>query len=505
MRMKHKKAPIGALPCTLFSPHNIIKARLNFRVSAFVVAKVSFKGRNLLKLDKELLIKQHNKDIAFTINNSLSKATIDRLAKQARFQQRNRKVPASCFVNTLLFSEYNQSHTSLPDLTADLNQVHGIDISKEAMHKKFTVEAVSFLKSLLTTMLSEQLKLRTPTSLSQHFPCIKIKDSTKFSLPSSYNNEYRGYGNFSKKNGLMSLQYEYDLISGNWLSIELTKGLRNDQQDSKETIDTITADDLYIRDLGYITPTYLSAIVEKKAFFLNRLPAPAGVYSAQMKPLDWKKIDSQLKKANAATLELDVLLYERNQIPCRLIIERVSDKEYHRRIEKAKTIAKSKEIGISALHKTKLKYNAFVTNVDNNVLPIGAIRKTYYLRWQIELIFKTWKSFFEINKMKKVKKERMECQLLAKLLWILINWRLFKTCNTHVRKIDAEKGVSVLIFFKRCLKFSATLRLVFLKKLPVVKWLRDIYLPLIANSLCDAPRNKETHYQSLRVNYKALS
>jgi hypothetical protein len=470
-----------------------------------VVAKVSLKGRNLLKIDKELLINQHKKDIAFTINNSFSEAAIDRLAKQTRFQQRNRKVPASCFVNTLLFSECNQVHTSLPDLTSDLNQVYNIDISKEAMHKKFTSDAVNFLKELLNTMLSEQVKLNTTTDFPQHFPCIKIKDSTKFSLPSSYNNEYAGYGNFSKKNGLMSLQYEYDLISGSWLSIELTKGLRNDQQDSKETIGTITANDLYIRDLGYITPTYLSAIVAKKAFFLNRLPAMAGIYNAQMKPLDWKKIDATLKKAKTDSMELDVLLYEKNQIPCRLIIERVSDKEYLRRIEKAKTIAKSKRIGISALHKTKLRYNAFVTNVDSLTLPIGTIRKTYYLRWQIELIFKTWKSFFEINKVKRVKKERMECQLLAKLLWILINWRLFKTCNNHVRKLDPEKGVSLLIFFKRCLKFATTLRLVFLKRLPVTKWLRDIYLPLIANSLCAAPRNKETHYQSLRINNKALS
>jgi hypothetical protein len=213
------------------------------------------------------LIKQHVKDIAFTINNSFSESLINRLAKETKFQKRNRKVPAACFINTLLFSECNQVHTSLPDLTADLNQVYNIDISKEAMHKKFTSEAVDFLKALLNNMLSEQLKLNKGNECPRHFSSIKIKDSTKFSLPSSYNDEYAGYGNFSKKNGLMSLRYEYDLVNGDWLSVELTKGLRNDQQDSKETIEAITANDLYIRDLGYVTPTYLSALVEKKHFF----------------------------------------------------------------------------------------------------------------------------------------------------------------------------------------------------------------------------------------------
>lgn len=464
-----------------------------------MVAKVSLKGRNLLKIDKELLIRQHTKELVFTINNSLSDTTIDKIAKQAKFQKRNRKVPASCFVNTLLFSEYNQAHTSLPDLTSDLNQVYGIDISKEAMHKKFKPEAVVFFKALLNAVLTKQLKSNTVTEFTRHFSSIKIKDSTKFSLPSSYNNDYAGYGNFSKKNGMLALQYEYDLISGNWLSIHLTKGLRNDQQDSKETIDSITPNDLHIRDLGYITSTYLSAIVEKKAFFLNRLPAMAGVYTTSMKPLDWKKINSSLERANTNAMELEILLYEKHQIPCRLVIERVSDLEYSRRLEKAKAIAKSKGIGVSVLHKIRLRYNVFVTNADRSILPLTIIKKTYYLRWQIELIFKTWKSFFDINKVKKVKKERLECQLLARLLWILINWQLFKTCNAHVRKIDGEKGVSVLIFFKRCLKFSATLRLVFLKRMPTKKWLREIYIPLIANSLCCAPSNKETHYHILNA------
>ena len=468
----------------------------------FCNVKIRYKGRNLLTIDKKMLIKQHKKDLSFAINNSLSNAIIDNLARDAGFTKRNRKVPASCFVNTLLFSEYDQACTSLPDLTCDLKQVYGIEVSKEAIHKKFTPEAVVFLKKVLNNLLSEQLQMNTGKGLPQHFPRIKIKDSTKFALPDCYNDAYKGYTNFSKKNGLMCLQYEYDLLSGSWLSIEMTKGLRNDQQDSKETTSSITAGDLHIRDLGYITPTYLSAIIEKKAFFLNRLPAMAGVYTTAKKPLDWKSINSKLKRTSSDFMELDVLVFERNQIPCRLILERVSSNEYNRRLEKAKASAKSQGVGISKLHKTKLQYNAFITNASPSILPVTEIRKTYYLRWQIELIFKTWKSFFRINKIKKVRKERMECQLMAKLIWILLNWQLFKTCNNHVRKINASQGVSILVFFKRCLKFSRTLRLVLLKRLSLLKWLKHMYIPIIEDCLCEAPRKKQTHYHTLAINNK---
>lgn len=152
-----------------------------------------------------------------------------------------------------------------------------------------------------------------------------------------------------------------------------------------------------------------------------------------------------------------------------------------------------------------MRYNTFITNVCCSILPVAVIRKTYYLRWQIELVFKTWKSFFRIDKIKKVKKERLECQLLAKLLWILINWNLFRTCNKHAREIDNGQGVSILIFFKRCIKFTATFRMVLLKKLSITKWLEQIYLPLIADCACEAPKNKKSHYQTLQINIKPLS
>jgi Transposase DDE domain len=255
-------------------------------------------GRNKLKIDEKKLKKEHKKAINFLINNSLSEEVIDSIARETNFMKRKGKVPASCFVNSLLFNENEQANISLPDLAADLNQVYGIDVSKEALHKKFTPAAVNFLKKLLEELLNEQLKNLTDVELSLHFPQIKIKDSTKFSLPDCYGDEYKGYGNFSKKNGLICIQYEYDLVKSNLLSIELTKGLRNDQQDSKETISAITKGDLHIRDLGYITPTYLSAVVNTGAFFLNRLPTNAGVFTKQMKPFDWKKIDASFGKTH---------------------------------------------------------------------------------------------------------------------------------------------------------------------------------------------------------------
>lgn len=436
------------------------------------------------------------------IGNTLSEESVDRIARETKFMKRKGKVPPSCFVNTLLFNESDMADTSLPDLAADLNQVYGIDVSKEALHKKFTPESVKFLNGLLKELLCGQLQNLAAKGCLLHFPQIKIKDSTKFSLPDPYGEDYKGYRNFHKQKGLMSLQYEYDLVNCSWLSMEMTKGLRNDQQDSKETTGGITKGDLHIRDLGYVTPAYLLAVVGKGAFFLNRLPTQAVVFTKDMKPLNWKKADALFKKNALAYSELEVQVYETSKISCRLIMERVGDDEYKRRLDNARKKAKSRGSVITDLLKIKLRYNLFITNVGMEILPFDVIRKTYYLRWQIELVFKTWKSFFHIGRLKKVKKERLECQLLAKLLWILINWQLFRTLNNHAKKTNKSQGVSVLIFFKRCIRFAASLKLVLLKRSSILKWLKDIYLPLIKDCLCTAPKNKKTHYESLTINIK---
>lgn len=396
-----------------------------------------------------------------------------------------------------MFSSGNQANTSLPDLAADLRQQFSVDISKEGIHKRFNVQAVSFLKELIKYHVSEQLLLQDSRELKKYFKAINIKDSSKFSLPNSYNGDYPGFGNFSKTNGLMNIQYEYDILVGNWKAIDLTSIQVNDQRDSNQNIEHISSNELYIRDLGYVTPTYLNAVLQKGASFLNRLPAQATVYTSDQKQINWNRISRKFNNDGTGILDMDVSVYQNEHIACRLIIERVPNDVYRKRVKQAEASAKKHGVGLTQQRKARCRYNTFITNVDRLILPTTAIRKVYSLRWQIELVFKTWKSFLEIDKLKKVKKERFECQLLAKLLWVLLNWRLLQSCNHHVQKERPTIGVSILKFFKRCLCFSAALRLVVLKRMPFQLWLKQIFLPLIENTACEAPVGKITHYQTL--------
>lgn len=402
---------------------------------------------------------------------------------------------AMSFVHALMFTLSSQSKTSLTDLTSDIYRNFGTDISKEALHKRFNEQAVVFLKALIQTQLSNQL---SAVQSKAALPFIKIKDSTRFSLPQSYKGCYPGFGNFSKKNGMMTLQYEYDLISGQWESIETVNCRRNDQQDSKLTIDSIQKGGLYIRDLGYVSPTYLQAILAKKAHFLNRIPPQASIYAHEGGRLNWADIDKKMNKLKMTAMEMNVFIYEKHKIPCRIIVERLNNEAYKNRLEHAKKSARSRKVNVSDEHKRRCRYNVFITSLSAQELPLDRIRETYGLRWQIELVFKTWKSFFEINKVKNIKKERLECQLLGKLLWILLNWQLFNKFNQAIKYQNPGKGVSVIKFFKRSISFSYSLQDLLLKRYQPKNWVKSIFIPSIRDTLCEPAAKKKTHYQLLK-------
>ncbi|XAH90003.1 transposase (plasmid) [Bacillus paramycoides] len=65
--------------------------------------------------------------------------------------------------------------------------------------------------------------------------------------------------------------------------------------------------------------------------------------------------------------------------------------------------------------------NLYVTNIPSEYVSQETIHEFYSLRWQIEIIFKTWKSIFRIHHNTNIKKERLECHIYGKLIALLLS------------------------------------------------------------------------------------
>lgn len=377
----------------------------------------------------------------------------------------------------LMFASKPSDQLSLEDLANDFCEQYGISISKQALQERFNDFSVAFMSELLEAQLMQQLPAATQVPEAyRHFNRIRIKDSTRYSVPKEYASTYKGQGGIGTA-AQISIQYEYDLLTGKPLVLELTSACRNDQQDSKETLNTIVKGDLLIRDLAYTSQNYIQHVTQVNAYYLNRLNPKWKVYDKHGELINFTKINKQLTKNSLPFIELDTFIaIGKKQLSTRLIVSKVDQQTYMKRVAKAQVAAKSKGYQLSDNFKSCASLNIFITNIPKSWLKTKEIKAVYGLRWQIELVFKVWKSQVAINKIKSMRIQRFQCQLLARFLWILLHWKMLGVVQNWLAKHSKIKyyKCSVWKFYKAACRLSNLLRQILLTQKPTSLWITEL-------------------------------
>jgi len=378
-----------------------------------------------------LKVNVHN--LSVEISNLLNKENINSLAKETGFIQRNGKIDGFIFLDIILFTYFNQKELSLNDLSVEIKKRFGVSISKQSIDERFTNLSVGFFKKVLEKALKIVIKEDHQIDFLP-YDKVRIKDSTSFQLPENMVEKYKGSGGSGSKSSLR-IQFEYDLKSSEILDLNLYESVVQDASDAKATIGSVRSNELIIRDLAYVSIPVMQEIEKKEAFYLNRLQTSAIVYQkkgTEFIEIDLTKLRKKMKILGLSILEKEVYIGKNEKFKSRMIVETLSNNQYEERIRKAEKTAKKKGRKLSESYKAKAAINIFITNTD---IEAKKVRRLYTLRWQIELMFKIWKSIGEINKVKKMKVERFESFLFAKLIWIVLNWQIMR--------------LSVIYFFKK--------------------------------------------------------
>jgi hypothetical protein len=283
---------------------------------------------------------------------------LEALARKHHFTQRQSKLSAHEFVDTLMFSQLDQSQVSLQDCCNDLSQQHQKQYSKVALHKRFNQSSVDFLKAVLAEQLSDH-PTTVHESLWNHFNRILIGDSCKFSIPEHLSQDYPGFNGCRPANAIMNLQYAYDLKNGHWQYLEFTRATENDQRYSAKILDDIQANDLLLRDLGFVTYQYLQTIINKKAYFINRVHPKWSVFRKESaKQINWKSIYRRMNKYHLKHMEIEVMIGKEN-IESRLVVSVVPLSVYQKRLRKVEKHARSKGFKVSDEYKIRCRLNTF--------------------------------------------------------------------------------------------------------------------------------------------------
>ena len=362
------------------------------------------------------------------------------------------------FFDLLMYDMSSGASKSLSQLSIEARSEHDIGVTKQAIDKKFNEHTLSFIKKLIEKQLSVELDLNIDAGWLSSFNRVPIKDGTRFHLPEEYKDYLPGSGGSGSKAGAC-IQFEFDLKSGQIEVMDLTASNRPDVKDAQESMDNVKKGDLIIRDLGYYAFKSLINIIKREAFFISRLGAKTNVFEMKtgvLEKLEFKAVYNQMKKGNLSRIYKDVFIGYEEKIPVRLAIELMPDDVYEERMRKIKKLHKKKGYQTSEEYTFLARFNLFITNVTKEVLPDEVISSLYRMRWQVELIFKIWKSVFGVHHVRKMKYQRWLCLLHFKLLMMIVNWNIIMIQrNYHYR----WKGK--LLSLNKCFKtlFDNTYRL----------------------------------------------
>lgn len=370
----------------------------------------------------------------------LSDARLSVLARETGFIQRVRKFNPVDFIRSVCIMALYAT-ISLEIFATVLGLVAGSQISKQSVWEKITPRCVAFMRFVLValTLRSSHLQPLKQKGALSFFRRVFLQDSTNLNLPRSLVDRFPGASNQTgKKSATLKLQVIHELLSESYLHFGLSGFTRNDQSASADILTFVKAGDLILRDLGYFSLKVFRLLIDKGAYFLTPYCHRVNLYT-----LDGKKIDLLKLLKHHPFVDINVFAGAEDRLPVRLIAcpvpATIAQVRRRKLLEKRNHGLKPK--------KEKLKllgWDILLTNVSQQIWDAQTACKVYGLRWRIEIIFKSWKSYFHLDSLpEKGNQNYIELLVYSRLLFITLFQSFFVEFNEYAYATSG-KPLSVL-------------------------------------------------------------
>jgi hypothetical protein len=347
------------------------------------------------------------------------------VAGTTRFTKRRSKLTGPAFVQTLVFGWLSQPQATLEEL-AQTAVALGVPISPQGLDQRFTKEASDFLLSVLEQAVHEKVEAE-PVGVKalSRFQGVYLLDASQVILPAELAEVWRGNGRKEPKAGTeaaVKLSVGFDLCRGVLLGPELTDGKEHDSN-ADLVAAVLPKGSLRISDLGYFKLWTWARLDRLGSYWLSRYQTKCGFWDADGHA--WE-LDAFLAQETGDRLDLPIQLGLKERLPCRLLAVRVPPEVAEGRRRKLRQRAKGRGQTPSQKELALCDWTVYVTNTPPELLSLSEAFVLAKLRWQIELLFKLWKSHLFMDEWRTRKPWRILCELYAKLIgallqhWILV-------------------------------------------------------------------------------------
>jgi hypothetical protein len=264
-------------------------------------------------------------------------------------------------------------------------------VSKQGVFDRIGENTVTFSKQLLEEVLSKQFTKNYASILFDKFNDVLLQDSTTLRLPKILSSIFKGNHANGEQKAVARIQSVFNIKKMAFSYFSLGSFTENDQSASSSILPILKQGDLVIRDMGYFAIDTYKKIIAAKAHFLSRLKYGVTISDESGKVISLKKLLSQKDG-----IDKWVYIGVKNRLKVRLIMTPLPKAVAAEKIRKAKN-HKDARFNHSKEYYQWLKFNIYVTSVEDDVWNTTDVGMAYKVRWQIEIIFKSWKSGFNLQ------------------------------------------------------------------------------------------------------------
>jgi hypothetical protein len=208
--------------------------------------------------------------------------------------------------------------------------------------------------------------------------------------------------------------------------LQLEAGRKVDQNMGEEFLAGHPAGALWLFDLGFFNAVFLAASAQAGSYFVCRLAASQLIFYCRNEAgaLERFDLDAFLALAPRELFEIEVVFGPKQQVVARLVLAPVPEQVANER--RRKTRAAARRQGRTPTQKTlqRCDWTLLLTNAAPEQLPTSTVLAVYGVRWQVELVFKLFKSDARLAASKAQEKYRAQCELYARLIALLLFNRL---------------------------------------------------------------------------------
>lgn len=379
--------------------------------------------------------------VATTMQQVLT-TTAQELGRTTGFVQRASKLDGAGFTQAWVFACMATPMPTWEDVSQSAATI-GVAISPQGLEQRCGEPAAALLEAVLAVSV-QQVIAAEPVAipLLARFTHVFVQDSSTIVLPPALTAHWRGCGGSSSAgNAALKLQVQLDLRHGTLEGPALQHGRAADQ--TSPLLDApIIAGALYLADLGYFRLDRFAAVAAAEAAWLTRYQPGTALFTDDGHR--WDDLVALLETQQSGQVDLPVTVGVRHRLPARLLALRVPQEVADQRRRRLRAAAQKEGKPVSTVTLTLAAWTIFLTNASAERLSLREALVLGRARWQIEMLFKLWKSYGRVDESRGGQPWRVLCEVYAKLLAVVIGHWVMLTglwAHPHRSLVKAAKRV----------------------------------------------------------------